>query len=119
MVGQRFLKLSQEAAHLSTKSPALAAGLATIFPGSGKLYLGRPMDALMALLTSGVTVWQAYEQFDKDGVESTTGWIYGGLGVMFYGGNIYGSYVGARIYNHHQQDIMDAKIEAHIRVFLD
>jgi len=92
---------AERGAQLPTHSPFLAGFLSTILPGAGRLYTGRPADALTSLLTVGVMGWQAYDGFSRDGISSTKGWTFGTLGGIFYLGNIYGSVISARVYNRH------------------
>jgi hypothetical protein len=88
-----------EAGSLSYKSPVSAVLLSTVIPGMGKIYCGRTTDGLYSLLLIGLSGWQAYDGFDKDGSKSTKGWIFASLGSVFYLGNIYGYVVSAKIYN--------------------
>lgn len=84
---------------LPTRSPFLAGALSGIVPGAGRLYTGRIGDALTSLITVGVTGWQAYDGFRRDGISSAKGWTLGTLCGIFYVGNIYGSVISARVYN--------------------
>lgn len=84
---------------LPTRSPFLAGFLSTIVPGTGRLYTGRVGDAITSLMLVGLTGWQAYDGFRRDGISSAKGWTLGTLGTVFYVGNIYGSIISARIYN--------------------
>ena len=95
---------AEKGAHLPTRSPFLAGTLSTIVPGAGRLYTGRIGDALNSLLTIGLTGWQAYDGFRRDGLSSAKGWTLGTLCGIFYVGNIYGSVVSARVYNRHITD---------------
>ncbi len=92
---------AEKGAHLPTRSPFLAGTLSTIVPGTGRLYTGRIGDALNSLLIIGVTGWQAYDGFHRDGLSSAKGWTLGTLCGIFYVGNIYGSVISARVYNRH------------------
>lgn len=80
-------------------SPFLAASLSVVMPGSGKFYAKRWKDGIMSFLFVGLTAFQSYRGFDKNGSESVYGWIMGGLSAGFYLGNIYGSYKAAKDYN--------------------
>ena len=95
---------AEKGVHLSTRSPFLAGTLSTIVPGAGRLYTGRLGDALTSLVTIGITGWQAYDGFHRDGISSAKGWTLGTLCGIFYVGNIYGSVVSARVYNRHVTD---------------
>lgn len=85
--------------NLPTRSPFLAGFLSTIVPGAGRLYTGRVGDAFTSLILVGLTGWQTYDGFNRDGITSAKGWTLGTLGAIFYVGNIYGSVISARIYN--------------------
>ena len=90
--------------HLSTRSPILAGILSTIVPGAGRLYTGRLGDALTSSFLVGITGWQAYDGFQRDGLSSVKGWTLGTISGIFYGGNIYGSVISARVYNRRVAD---------------
>lgn len=89
---------------LRTRSPFFAGLLSTVVPGAGRLYTGRLADALNTLFTVGLTGWQAYDGFRRDGLASVKGWTLGTLCGVFYVGNIYGSVISARVYNRHITD---------------
>ncbi len=97
-------KYAAQGAKLPTRSPLLAGFLSTIVPGAGRAYTGRFGDALNSLLTVGLTGWQAYDGFRRDGFSSVKGWTLGTLSSIFYVGNIYGSVISARVFNRHVAD---------------
>ncbi len=80
-------------------SPFLAGTMSAIIPGSGKFYAKRWKDGISSLLFVGLTAFQSYRGFQKNGVESAYGWIMGGLSFSFYLGNVYGSVKAAKDYN--------------------
>lgn len=84
---------------IHTKSPWLAAGMSTLIPGLGKFYTGDWKDGLIALLFVASNTWQSYRGFNRDGLDSVNGWIFGTIGAGFWLGNIYGSYRAAGKYN--------------------
>ena len=90
---------AKQGRNLPRRSPLLAGLMSTIIPGSGRLYTGRINDAITSLVTVGITGWQAYDGFRRDGLSSVKGWTLGTLSGIFYLGNIYGSVVSARVYN--------------------
>ena len=94
-------KYAAQGAKLPTRSPLFAGFLSTIVPGAGRVYTGRVGDALNSLLTVGLTGWQAYDGFRRDGLSSVKGWTLGTLSGIFYLGNIYGSVISARVHNRH------------------
>ena len=91
-------------ARLTTRSPLLAGILSTIVPGAGRLYTGRLSDAFTSLFIVGLTGWQAYDGFQRDGLSSVKGWTLGTIGGIFYVGNIYGSVLSAHVYNRRVTD---------------
>ena len=80
-----------------SKNPALAGIMSAIIPGSGKMYVGEWGDGIMALITSSLFAFLAYDNFRAD--HNTRAWIFTGLGTFFYAGNVYGSVAAAQIYN--------------------
>ena len=67
---------------------------------TGKIYCKQYGDGFYSLLLIGFTGLLAWDGFREDGVHSVRGWILGGMGGLFYAGNIYGSAISARVYNH-------------------
>lgn len=94
-----LVKLTDKAMHLKSKSPFLAASLSTVLPGSGKVYCGYWKDGLISLLFVGANAWQAYRGYTKIGPRSAHFYIFGGLTLGFYLGNIYGSQKAAKRHN--------------------
>lgn len=94
-----YSEYAVQGAKLPTRSPFLAGFLSAIVPGTGRLYTGRVGDGITSLLLVGLTGWQTYDGFRRDGISSTKGWTLGTVGTIFYVGNIYGSVISARIYN--------------------
>jgi tetratricopeptide (TPR) repeat protein len=88
------------------KSPAKAAIFSAILPGSGKFYTKNRKDALIGLVMIGGSAFSSYRGFNKNGISSFQGWFFGGIATGFYGGNIYGSYKAAILYN----DKIDIKL---------
>lgn len=95
-----YSKYANEGKQLPRRSPFLAGLMSSVVPGSGRLYAGRVNDALTSLITVGITSWQAYDGFRRDGLSSVKGWTLGSLSGIFYLGNIYGSVISAQVYNH-------------------
>ena len=99
---------------LPSKSPLLAGFLSTVLPGSGRVYIGRPNDALVTVFLLGVLGWTAYDGFSDNGVSSRKGWTFGTLGGIFYLGNIYGSVVAAQTHNRRREAAFLATIPLEI-----
>ena len=99
-----YHKYAEAGGRLPSRSPFLAGVFSTIVPGTGRLYTGRLGDALTSFFVVGITGWQAYDGFRRDGISSVKGWTLGTLSGIFYVGNIYGSVISARVYNRHVAD---------------
>ena len=84
---------------LPNRSPLFAGIFSTILPGAGRVYTGRIGDALNSVFIIGVSGWQAYDGFQRDGLSSVKGWTLGTICGIFYVGNIYGSVISARVFN--------------------
>jgi TM2 domain-containing membrane protein YozV len=112
----RLCDFTHEADNLSFKSSFKAGIFSALIPGSGKIYSGRTADGLYSLLLIGLTGWQAYDGFDRDGANSTKGWIFATIGTTFYLGNIYGSVLAVRIYNEqlYENYLQGLKIEINL-----
>lgn len=108
---QPVVLLSSEGLNAKHKSPALAAILSTIVPGTGKIYTGDWKDAIISIITVGFASFQTYRSFNIKGFEKPRGYIYGTLAAGFYIGNIYGSYKSAQRYNKRSLKKVHEKIE--------
>ena len=110
---------AREGQQLPRRSEFLAGLFSTVIPGTGKIYSNRSIDGLFSLLTIGLTGWQAYEGFSKDGSKSVKGWVFGSISGVFYLGNIYGSVVAAQIYNDQQAEKLLDRVRATVNVYFD
>ncbi|MBN1132455.1 MAG: hypothetical protein JXA39_05245, partial [Bacteroidales bacterium] len=80
------------------RSPALAASLSAVVPGSGKLYTGQWKDAIFSFLFVTTGSWLTYRSYMNKGVNINTVFI-GTVTLGFYSANIYGSSKSAKKYN--------------------
>lgn len=106
-----YKDLTEQAKAIKRKSPALAGIMSAIIPGSGRMYAKDWKDGIVSIFFVGTMAAQAIRGFNKSGVKSTRGWIYGGIGFGFYLGNIYGSVVSAKGYNKKSHLGIRTKIE--------
>ena len=111
VLDKSVVELINEGKNIKRKSPALAALMSAVVPGTGKFYTRDWKDAIIGLVTVGVTGYQAYRGFARNGIESGYGWIYGSLAAGFYIGNIYGSFTSAKRFNNRQTDKIAKKIQ--------
>jgi tetratricopeptide (TPR) repeat protein len=102
--------IARQGISLELKSPVTAGFFSAIVPGSGKLYARRGWDGLYSLLVVGTMAWQSYEGYRKDGPVSVRCLLFGGLGGVFYTGNIYGSIVAARNYNESKRSALAERV---------
>lgn len=79
------------------KSPLAAAVFSAILPGSGKIYTQDYGDGITSLLLTGLFTFLSIDNFNND--HNFRGWIFGGLALGFYAGNVYGSAASAQIFN--------------------
>jgi hypothetical protein len=84
---------------LKYKSPGVALALSTLVPGTGKIYTGDWKDGVVSMLIISSMAYESYVGFHTRGTRSVLGWVFGGLTIGFYGGNIYGSWHAAKRYN--------------------
>lgn len=96
---QRLTSIVIKSENLRYKSAGLALAMSAIVPGSGKVYTKQWKDGLISFIFVATNVWQSYRGFNKNGIESVHGWVFGSLAAGFYGGNLYGSFKSARNYN--------------------
>lgn len=106
-----YKDLAIQATNIKRKSPALAGIMSTIIPGTGRFYAKDWKDGLVSMFFVGTMAFQSYRGFHQSGVKSTRGWIYGGVALGFYLGNIYGSVVSAKNYNKKSHQLIRNKID--------
>ena len=96
---QFMAERSRDGLDLPRRSPFLSASMSAVLPGSGRAYCGRWGDALVNLLVVGSAVGGSIAMWEQDRGFALT---LAGIGAFFYGGNVYGSYVGAKWFNEEQ-----------------
>jgi hypothetical protein len=93
------LSLYKKGVQLKSKKPWLSLLLSTVVPGLGKIYSDRMSDGIVSMVSVYLSCWLADRAFQRGGLDSTSGWLFTSIGAALYSGNIYGSYVAAKIYN--------------------
>lgn len=101
-----YERIVDEGLYGKRKSPFLAGALSIVIPGVGRVYSGDWKDGLVSLIFTAGMAFQSYRGFNKDGVRSVRGWIYGGIGTGFYLGNIYGSVKSAKNKNKKKTNLL-------------
>jgi TM2 domain-containing membrane protein YozV len=99
-------EIAQQGSTMRRKSPAAAAVLSALLPGSGKIYAGEVGDGIHSLVFIGLIGTLSVLSFRADGIDSVRGWIYASLGAVLYSGNIYGSIVSAGRYNRLREETL-------------
>lgn len=84
------------------KKAWLAMAMSAVLPGSGKAYSKRWGDAAISFILVSTSAFASYRAFNRKGIKSVNGWIFGGVAFSFYSSNIYGSFKAAR---NHNEDI--------------
>jgi len=111
-------QMLEEGKNIKQKSPLFAGAFSAVIPGAGKFYAGRSIDGLFTFFLHGFMVWQAWDGFAEKNTKSVKGWLFSGLGSVFYIGNIYGSAIAVKIYNKNINDNFDQKIRFELRTLL-
>jgi len=100
------------------KHIGLACILSAAVPGLGRLYAGRPSDALSSFTTVVGMGWLAYRTFGREGSDSTEAWAYAAASGLFYLGEVYGSGKAAagasqRALDRHKARVLRVFVEYH------
>jgi hypothetical protein len=104
-----FTNVVNQTNQVKKRSGFVAGTMSAIVPGSGKVYTGNWKDGVISLIMISATTFQAYRGYNRNGFESPKFWIFGGLTMGFYTGNIYGSAKAAQKFNRKQQDALIKK----------
>ena len=104
LFNQKATVMLTEASNIKYKSPFAAGMFSAIIPGAGKFYANRKKDAIFSFVLTVAAAYQSYRAFNKNGIGSVVGWVYGGLAGGFYIGNIYGSVQAAKKTNQFVND---------------
>lgn len=98
------------------KSPVLAAVMSTVVPGLGKIYAGNLGEGLSSLLTVGSFAAVTAECWAKQGFGDWRTITFGAIGLLFYIGNIYGSYFSVQHLNNYINDAQTTAILYNIHI---
>ncbi len=79
------------------KDQTLAGILSSILPGAGKIYVGEISDGVTAFIVTGLLTALSINNFEHS--HKFRGFLFAGLSLLTYAGNIYGSIASAQIYN--------------------
>ncbi len=106
-----FLKRKLEPEY---KDPLIAGMLSAIIPGAGKIYTKRYEDGITAFLLTGLFSYLSYDNFHAK--HNFRGWLFAGLALGFYSGNIYGAASSAQIYNAYEELKMQDEFDDYIKL---
>ena len=73
--------------------------MSVVLPGSGKVYAGRWLDGVQALVMIATPAVNSYYHFKKYGVKSVRAWVWGGSAAWLYFSDIYGAVKAVKQYN--------------------
>jgi tetratricopeptide (TPR) repeat protein len=91
---------------LPRKSPVLA-GVLSVVPGAGHVYIGQPVVGLAALAWNGLFSYALYESIRSG--QTGVAVLLGALELLWYSGTIFGAVSGAQKYN---RDVRREALEA-------
>lgn len=109
-----YKSLLTSVSQMKKRHPGVALTFSMIVPGTGKVYSGYWKDGIISFLFVAATGWQSYRGFSKNGSESVSGWIWGGISTGFYLGNLYGSFKAAKRFNNRQNELLHKRAESYI-----
>jgi len=106
----RMPNLKEEYQKAPHHSPVLAGLFSAVVPGAGKLYMGYKFQALSAFIMNMMLAGQSAESYFRTGPRSARFIVSASLFGIFYGGNIYGSIIGAKKQRHDYLKQIDHEI---------
>ena len=93
------------------KSGFVAGLLSAVLPGSGKIYAGKPHEAINGFLPVALNLLQAGEGYYHKQFESPHFYFFSAVGSVFYASNIVGSVRAAKRKNQEFSDRVKTNIE--------
>jgi hypothetical protein len=96
------------------KRPFLAGTISAMLPGAGKIYAGKPHEALNAFLPVIFNGLQAGEGYYHRKWQSPHLYVFGSIGAVFYASNILGSAKAAKRKNQEFENKLKANVEFEI-----
>jgi TM2 domain-containing membrane protein YozV len=94
-----LVNYSKNISETKQKSPFIAGLMSAIIPGTGKMYSGKIGEGFASLLLVGIFSVSTIEQFRNGGFSNPQTYLIGIPALLFYSGNIYGSYFSVNIQN--------------------
>ncbi len=113
----RVRKIAQRGLHLPHKVPWKAALLSSLVPGAGKLYTGNTGDGLYSFLLVAGTGFLSYRGYKRGDPFQT--YFFGAAALFFYSGNIYGSFLSAKLFNRRSREKLRREIQDEINYWTD
>lgn len=98
------------------KSPALAAAMSAVVPGTGKIYAGRIGEGFASLLLVGILGASTIEQYRNGGFGNVQFYLIGVPTAFFYLGSIYGSYFSVKVSNREIQEEIRNEVLFHLHI---
>lgn len=93
------------------KNKYFATSLSFIVPGLGKVYLGKPRQALSTFSGIALLSLESWEAYKKEGIRSPLFITFASLSTLFYVGNLYGTFqlnhaVASKQKQHYHEEIL-------------
>jgi hypothetical protein len=108
---KNFISYAEKLKKEKTKSPLMAGILSAIVPGTGRLYAGKPRQALGSLFPLISTGLLAIEAYRKKGINNNPAlYLFGSAFTVFYISNILGSVFSVKINKEENEQLMRNKI---------
>ncbi|GEM_PF-4259818 len=101
-------KLYNAQPYLNKRNPFFPALLNAALPGSGYAMYGKWGTGFTALLAVGTPALLSVAAFANE--ESVTGSVLAGISALFYGGNVYGGWREAEVYNTRKREQFSRKL---------
>lgn len=118
-MSEKITALANKFADHKSKSPLLAAMLSAIVPGLGKVYASHPNQGLASFFSTLIFAVQAYEGYYFKGMASPHLYVFATLGLIFYTGNIIGSFKSAQKHDENMKQLITYEIHNYLLIYTD
>ncbi|MEO0897879.1 MAG: hypothetical protein AAFY71_15840 [Bacteroidota bacterium] len=98
-IAELYRPIVQRTESVAYKKAWVGGVLSAIIPGTGKIYAKQWKDGVIGLLFVGSLAFSTYRQFNRGGTDNWLTFVYGGLTLGFYAGNVFGSWKAVKRYN--------------------
>lgn len=107
---KNFLAYRGQLEDIRKRSPFLAGAMSAVIPGSGKIYAGKTLQGIAAILPVTALGLLTAESYHKRGPHSAEFYVFGSLLTVFYVGNIWGSVFAVKINKEEHEKLVHRKV---------